>query len=462
MFIGREKELQKLNKMNNKKGFQFLVMYGRRRVGKTTLLKEFLKDKSGIFFVAEEFNDTIALNKFSELILSHFKMSNLIDKFLSWEKAFNFIGEKSKDERIILIIDEFPYIANSNLSILSLLQNLIDQKLKNTNLFLILCGSSISFMEKEVLSEKSPLFGRRTGQMKINSFGFYDSIKFSKKYTKIDSVINYGILGGVPQYLNKFDYDLNIEGNIKENFLDSSSYLIEEPKNLLRQELREPAIYNSIIESVANGYTKISEIATKIQERPDKTSKYLNTLIELEIIEKEIPITEKINSRKSIYKLKDNMFKFYYRFIFTNFSLIEQGIIDFVYDKKIKPYLNQYTGFVFEDVCQQYLLRENYNIKLPFIFEKIGRWWGNNSIKKRQEEIDILAFNDKKAIFGECKWQDKKIGIEVYEQLLEKSNLLNFTEKYFYLFSKTGFTEEIIKVSKNNSKIKLITINEIL
>ncbi|PWJ92141.1 hypothetical protein C7380_10924, partial [Oceanotoga teriensis] len=337
MFIGREKELQKLNKMNNKKGFQFLVMYGRRRVGKTTLLKEFLKDKSGIFFVAEEFNDTIALNKFSELILSHFKMSNLIDKFLSWEKAFNFIGEKSKDERIILIIDEFPYIANSNLSILSLLQNLIDQKLKNTNLFLILCGSSISFMEKEVLSEKSPLFGRRTGQMKINSFGFYDSIKFSKKYTKIDSVINYGILGGIPQYLNKFDYNLNIEGNIKENFLDSSSYLIEEPKNLLRQELREPAIYNSIIESVANGYTKISEIATKIQERPDKTSKYLNTLIELEIIEKEIPITEKINSRKSIYKLKDNMFKFYYRFIFTNFSLIEQGMIDFVYDKKIKP-----------------------------------------------------------------------------------------------------------------------------
>lgn len=462
MFIGREEELQKLNKMNNKKGFQFLVMYGRRRVGKTTLLKEFLKDKSGIFFVAEEFNDTIALNKFSELILSHFKMSNLIDKFLSWEKAFNFIGEKSKDERIILIIDEFPYIANSNLSILSLLQNLIDQKLKNTNLFLILCGSSISFMEKEVLSEKSPLFGRRTGQMKINSFGFYDSIKFSKKYTKIDSVINYGILGGIPQYLNKFDYDLNIEENIKENFLDSSSYLIEEPKNLLRQELREPAIYNSIIESVANGYTKISEIATKIQERPDKTSKYLNTLIELEIIEKEIPITEKINSRKSIYKLKDNMFKFYYRFIFTNFSLIEQGMIDFVYDKKIKPYLNQYTGFVFEDVCQQYLLRENYNIKLPFIFEKIGRWWGNNSIKKRQEEIDILAFNDKKAIFGECKWQDKKIGIEVYEQLLEKSNLLNFTEKYFYLFSKTGFTEEIIEFSRNNSKIKLITINEIL
>ncbi|WP_109604872.1 DUF234 domain-containing protein [Oceanotoga teriensis] len=156
------------------------------------------------------------------------------------------------------------------------------------------------------------------------------------------------------------------------------------------------------------------------------------------------------------------MFKFYYRFIFTNFSLIEQGMIDFVYDKKIKPYLNQYTGFVFEDVCQQYLLRENYNIKLPFIFEKIGRWWGNNSIKKRQEEIDILAFNDKKAIFGECKWQDKKIGIEVYEQLLEKSNLLNFTEKYFYLFSKTGFTEEIIEFSRNNSKIKLITINEIL
>lgn len=460
MFFNRKKELTSLNDLFLKQGFQFLVMYGRRRIGKTSLLKEFSKNKNSIFFVAEEYNDKLALEKFSNQILEHFKMNDYIDSFTNWEKAFKFIGERALKNRLVLIIDEFPYIANSNKSIISLLQNLIDNFLQKTNLFLIICGSSMSFMEKEILSYKSPLFGRRTSQMEVKSFDVFESGLFSENYSTKDKIINYGILGGTPQYLSKFDYSLSVNENIINNFMNRNSYLFDEPKNLLKQELREPSLYNSIIEAIANGYTKLNEISTKIGEKNDKTAKYLKTLIDIHLIEKELPILDKKTSRKSIYKIKDNMFKFYYRFIFPNYSLIEQEMYDYVFEKKIEPFLNQYMGFIFEDVSIQFLTKLNFQKKLPFVFEKIGRWWGNNTLRKRQEEIDILAFSNKSALFGECKWYDKKVGVQIYEQLKDKSKIFDFSEKYFVIFSKSGFERNLLEISESNDDLLLFDLDD--
>lgn len=460
MFFNRKKELNSLNDLYLKRGFQFLVMYGRRRIGKTSLLKEFSKNKNSIFFVAEEYNDKLALEKFSNQILEHFKMNDYLDSFTSWEKAFRFIGEKALKNKLVLIIDEFPYIANSNKSLISLLQNLIDNLLQKTNLFLIICGSSMSFMEKEILSYKSPLFGRRTSQMEVKPFDIFESSLFSKSYSNKDKIINYGILGGTPQYLNKFDYSISVKENIVNNFMNRNSYLFDEPKHLLKQELREPSLYNSIIESIANGYTKLNEISTKIGEKNDKTAKYLKTLIDIHLVEKELPILDKKTSRKSIYKLKDNMFKFYYRFIFSNYSLIEQEMYDYVFEKKVEPFLNQYMGFVFEDVSIQFLTKLNFQKKLPFVFEKIGRWWGHNPVRKRQEEIDILAFSNKSALFGECKWYDKKVGVQTYEQLKDKSNIFDFSEKYFVIFSKSGFERNLSEISESNDNLLLFDLND--
>lgn len=456
MFIGREYELTTLNKLYNENKFHFIVMYGRRRVGKTTLLTEFCKDKPSIFFVAEEYNDKIALDSFSDRILSYFSLGGLVSRFESWEKAFLFLAEQAKDKRLVVVIDEFPYIVNSNKRIPSLLQNLIDHHLKDTKLFLIICGSSVSFIEKEVLGYKSPLYGRRTAQLIVEPFNFFESRDFFPNYDFENQVIAYGVLGGIPQYLSNFDDTKDIYENIKTKILDKASYLYEEPKLLLKQEVREPALYNSIIEAIASGSSKLNEISTKVGVDTDKCSKYISTLINLKILEKITPVGLKEKSRKSIYKIKDNFFRFWYRFIFNNKALIEQGLIDEVIEKKIKPFINNFIGTVYEEICIDYLKILNKNKALPFIFEKIGKWWGNNPYKKCEEEIDIIALDEDNIIFGECKWQDSKIDMAVLNVLIEKSALFSYRNKYYVLFSKRGFTDNVINFAKHHSKVFLI------
>lgn len=459
MFIGRDYELNQLNKLYREDKFQFIVIYGRRRVGKTTLINEFCKDKPNIFFVAEEYNDKIALENFSDKILTFFNMKEYMGSFESWEKAFSFLGKQAEKERLIVVIDEFPYIVNANKSIPSIMQNVIDYKLINSKLFLIVCGSSLSFMEKEVLSYKSPLYGRRTAQFVIEPFDFFDSKKFYNRYDIEDNIKAYSILGGIPQYLKKFSDEKSIRENIIENVLNKSSYIYEEPKNLLKQELREPALYNSIIEAIANGASKLNEIATKVGEDTDKCSKYINTLIELRIVQKEAPAGEDKVVRKSIYSLRDNLFRFYYRFVFSNLSLIEQGLVEYVYDNKIEPYFNEYLSGVFEDICIQYMKYLNKKMKLPFVFECIGRWWGNNPVKKREEEIDILACNKDSAIFCECKWRNEPLNMATVNMLIEKSSILNYRNKYYVFFSKSGFSEDVVRFAKNVESIFLFDLN---
>ncbi|SHE92857.1 AAA family ATPase [Caloramator proteoclasticus] len=456
MFIGREFELSTLDNLYNEDTFHFVVMYGRRRVGKTTLLTEFCKNKPSIFFVAEEYNDKIALESFSEKILTYFGLNEVISKFDSWEKAFLFLAKQAKDKRLVLVIDEFPYIVNSNKSIPSLLQNLIDHHLKDTKLFIIICGSSMSFIEKEVLSHKSPLYGRRTAQIIVEPFDFFDSIKFFPNYNFEEQVLTYGILDGIPHYLSNFKDTIPVLENVKRKILNKTSYLYEEPKMLLKQEVREPALYNSIIEAIANGSSKLNEISTKIGVESDKCSKYLSTLIDLRIIEKLSPIEINGRSRKSIYRIKDNFFKFWFKFVFDNKTLIEQDMLDIVIEEKIKPYLNEYLGPIYEEICLNYLRTLNKQKKLPFIFENIGKWWGNNPSKKKEEEIDIVALNKDNIIFGECKWKNEKVDINILNSLIEKTAMFNFEKKYYLLCSKSGFTDKVIQYAKDNKNLILI------
>lgn len=458
MFLNRKKELETLRKFKSKNDFQMIIIYGRRRVGKTTLIKEFSKEMDSIFFICDEVNDKILLDNFSDIIMEHFGLKDTFSQFESWEKALRFLSKKAAQKQLLLVIDEFPYLANAYPAFSSILQRLIDQDFLNSKLFIILCGSSISFMEKKVLSAKSPLFGRRTGQMKIEQFDYMQAANFFPDISLREKVSLYGIMGGIPQYILKWNKNHSIEENIKDNFLNTSSYLYAEPKFLLKQELREPSLYNSIVESIAHGATKLNEISTKIGQRSDKTSKYISILIELEILEKIQPVTEKINSKKTFYSIKDELFRFWYTFVFPETSLIETGYSEFLMEKKIIPELNSYLGKTFEKICTQYLIKKNAQGKLPEIFDKIGKWWGNNPILKREEEIDILCINDHSALFAECKWRNKKTGVKEYNDLTKKSELIKSGKKYFYLFSKTGFTENLEKLSGEVNNLKLIDL----
>ena len=459
MFVGRHQELKKLNSMFESDQFEFAVIYGRRRVGKTTLIKEFCKGKKAIYFIAREANDIINIENFSSdvfAVTSKESQGNVY--FSNWEKAFEYIYNISQNERVILVIDEYPYLAQSNRAISSILQAHIDMKLKDSKLFLILCGSSMSFMEYQVLGYKSPLYGRRTAQFKIKPFTYYESALLLEGFTTEEQAILYGITGGIPEYLSRVRLNMSLKENIENLFLSESGHLFEEPVNLLKQELREPATYNGIIAAIANGASKLNEIATKNGLESNKCAKYISALMALGIIKKEKPLTED-EGRKSIYLLDDQMFRFWYRFIPNNMSSIATGLSDIVYDKAIAPQLSNYMGQIFEQMCVQYLMQENAKLSLPFVFGRIGRWWGNNPAKKRQEEIDILAVDDENAIFGECKWKNELLGIGILNELMEKSGLIKqFKNKHYMLFSKSGFTNELVEAAGKMGNVGLVDL----
>ena len=245
MFVGRHQELKKLNSMYESGQFEFAVIYGRRRVGKTTLIKEFCKGKKAIYFIAREANDIINIENFSSDVFSvTSKESQGNVYFSNWEKAFEYIYNISQNERVILVIDEYPYLAQSSRAISSIVQAHIDMKLKDSKLFLILCGSSMSFMEYQVLGYKSPLYGRRTAQFKIKPFTYYESALLLEGFTIEEQAILYGVTGGIPEYLSRVRLNMSLKENIENLFLSESGHLFEEPVNLLQQELREPATYN--------------------------------------------------------------------------------------------------------------------------------------------------------------------------------------------------------------------------
>lgn len=460
MFIGREKEVNTLNKSYLSDKFEFAVIYGRRRIGKTALIKEFTKDKDCIFFTGIESNARQNLENLSKCIMEY--QSGVISdsSFSSFQAALEYVFELAKKKRIILVIDEYSYAAHASESLASTLQFLIDKHKDNSKLFLILCGSSMSYMEDKVLAYKAPLYGRRTVQLKINSFDFFETCRYLAKLSDIDKAIAYGMFGGTPQYLMQVDTSLPIEENIKNTFLNPSSFIFEEPNNLLKQEVREPAIYNAIITAIATGSSKMNEIATKVGETTSTCSSYINNLIALGIIRKEFPFGEKSN-RKTLYSLEDNMFRFWYRFVPTNSSIISRGAADLAW-QHILPELSAYMGNVFEEICKQYLWKLLIDGKSAVSFNDLHRWWGTNPKTKTQEEIDIIGMDKKSALFGECKWTNEKVDLNVLETLVERSNLFDCSNKHFYLFAKTGFTQGCIDKAVKMGNVSLVKYEDML
>ena len=300
MFIGREAELRFLEDKYLEDRGQLIVLYGRRRVGKTETLREFCKDKPHVFYSCTQSTDKVQLVKFSQLMLKEdIPARNYITEFADWEKAFRAILDLPYgDRKKLIVIDEFPYMCKGNDSIPSILQNLWDSELKDANVMVILCGSAMSFIEKELLAEKNPLYGRATGIYKMQAMGFYDAARFFPDYSPRDKVLTYAVLGGIPHYLNQFDPKKSLGENIKRNILTKGSVLYSEVDFLLHQELRETPIYNSIIEAVALGNTKLSDISQKaMMDSTSKTSVYLRNLIELGIVEREFSVDVKLKEK---------------------------------------------------------------------------------------------------------------------------------------------------------------------
>lgn len=452
MFIGRERELSYLNEFYEKLGIGMTIIYGRRRVGKSTLIAEFVKNKKTIFYTATRVGKERNLELFSRQVTELFFPGIENITFKSTEAVFDFITQNIAGEKIVLVIDELPYWAEKDEAFLSVLQKYIDTVWNHTNLKIILCGSALSFMENKVLSEKSPLFGRRDSQIKLDAFDYLDAARFVPDYSNEEKAICYGITGGVAKYLSMLDPAKSVDENIVRLFFRTDGYLYDETRNLLIQEFSDISQVNNIIEQIASGANTVNMIANKIGEKEATVLYSLEKLINVGLVEKKRCITEEKNKKKTQYILKDHMFKFWYEFIPKAISVIEMGQGELYYQKAVKPVLHSFMGSVFEDMCRYYTLQQGIQGVFDCFITSVGSWWGTENVidkaggkRAQATDIDVVALSelDKKAVIGECKFKNEKIDRGIYETLVRRAGLISAKYKVvkYVLFSLSGYTQ---------------------
>ena len=464
-FVGRNPELALLEKLYNSKKFEMLIMHGRRRVGKSYLLGHFAKlhRKNTVYFTGDKSSEKTNVQTFCDELNKVLHAGDFVNSFEKWSDVYSFLKNTEISERLVIIIDEFTYLYNSNPAYDSGLQIAIDTILRKKNIFLILCGSEVSVIEDIIDNSSKPLYGRKTAEIKLMPFSYKDARAFFPNYSNEEVITVYSIAGGIPFYLSLFDSRCSIKENIVTHCLSTTGVLFNEIETLLRMELKETYFYKNIMLAINAGASTFNLIKDKVGEEPAKVAKYLNVLCNLGFIKKENPCGQKQNSRNTLYSIYDNYFAFYFMFIFKKQNMLN-GLIspELFYEREItKEKLNTFIGRRFEGVCESYLKDLFYNGKMPFFAENLGRWWGNNPVLKKQEEIDILAIDDENALFCECKYTSEKFDEKQLKDLEDSSLCINREKKYFMIFSKNGISRGVEKKICGNEMYTVITLDEL-
>jgi len=447
MFAGRQNELSKLDGCYNSSKFECLILHGRLRMGKTTLLREFMQNRNCIYFAAQETSDkenlealVRAVESFPRQPAGELKLKNYYDE------VFDRLYKMTKTERVVLIIDDYQFLVASNKKISEIICRHISQRLSSSQLMLIICGSSEAVMEEETLGYASHFHGCRTAQLQLQPLTFFEVKRSYSKFSPYDIAVIYGLTGGVPRYLNLMNPELTVEENIKSTFFDSSSVLFEEPANFLRREVRDPSYYNTVLKAIAKGYNKNSEIASYAGLETSACTAYLRNLASFGLVGRHTPVTEKAG-KKTIYEIEDSMFRFWYSFVPDNLSYIQAGMVDKIW-RSVAHGIPAFMRKVFEDICRQWVDQRNQAGKMPVRFVEVGRWWGYNLVTKSDTFIPIVAYSDDDhAFFGDAIWSDEPTGAEALRALEEKSRLFRYPNRHFFLFSRSGFTEECAELA---------------
>lgn len=445
-FVDREQEMATLQSEYERDGSALVVLYGRRRVGKTTLISEFIKNKKALFFLASEESESQNRLAFQEKA-ADFLNSDLLKnvEVKSWDVLFRAIMDTHFDSKPVIVLDEFQYLGKSNPAFPSVFQRIWEEILKDRQVMVILCGSLISMMQSQTLTYDSPLYGRRTAQIRLKQIPFAYYHQFFPDKSRKELIEMYAVTGGVPKYIELFSQSKDIYSAIEKCVLNRSGYLYDEPYFLLQQEVSEVGSYFSIIKAIAAGNTKLSSIAGVLEVKSTSLTKYLKTLIDLDILEREVPVTEDSpeKSKKGLYKIKDNYLRFWFAFVYPNMSFIESGHGRIVMDKIRKSLVRNHIAFVYEDICRERMWEINAEGVWPFYFSKLGRYWDS------KEEIDIAAIDPdgKNLILGECKYWQEPVGVSVLRELEAKAKTVSWEKEkrktWFVLFSVNGFTEDL-------------------
>ena len=457
-FVDREQEMATLQSEYERDGSSLVVLYGRRRVGKTTLISEFIKNKKALFFLASEESESQNRLAFQEKA-ADFLNSDLLKnvEVKSWDVLFRAIMDTHFDSKPVIVLDEFQYLGRSNPAFPSVFQRIWEEILKDRQVMVILCGSLISMMQSQTLAYDSPLYGRRTAQIRLKQIPFAYYHEFFPEKSRKELIEMYAVTGGVPKYIELFSQSNDIYSAIEKCVLNRSGYLYDEPHFLLQQEVSEVGSYFSIIKAIAAGNTKLSAIAGVLEVKSTSLTKYLKTLIDLDILEREVPVTEDSpeKSKKGLYKIKDNYLRFWFAFVYPNMSFIESGHGRIVMDKIRKSLVRNHIAFVYEDVCRERMWEMNAEGVWPFYFSKLGRYWDS------KEEIDIAAIDPdgKNLILGECKYWQEPVGVSVLRELEAKAKTVSWEKEnrktWFVLFSVNGFTEELRAEAETRTDLQL-------
>lgn len=469
-FVGRKEELSVLEDAYATNGFQMVVVWGRRRVGKTALLDEFSRDRHALYFTGQEETNVANLRRFSATAYAHFGSSQSAGPFEGWPDAFDYVADSAARDggKLLLVFDEFPYAAEADPSLPSALQVAIDHRLRHMNACVVLCGSNEGFMEGRVLGSKSPLYGRRTAQIRLAPFDVFGVSLMLPHLAPTDVMRFYAAFGGTPYYLEQVRAEQTFEQNVERLFFRTSGLLYGEPSMLLRQELREPATYNSVLEAVAHGANRPKAIAERAGVGRSSVNKYLATLVDLRILERRVPFGARRDAtRKAIYVIADPFFAFWFRFVGPNIGAVELGAGRAVTrDVCLGVALPTYEGKVFERACAEWVARENREGRLPFLATSFGSWWGTDPTLREQVDVDLVAASPsrKEIIVGESKWRNSFDEMEAIQTLEHRASLVpgSWEMRYLWLFCKRDVSAGTLREESSRDDLRVVTVDEML
>ena len=469
-FIGRKREMEKLESEYSRDS-SFVVIYGRRRVGKTTLIKEFLKNKTAFYFLATEEIESQSMKRLAGVVARTTKNRLLQNAtFTDWLDLFQVIADYEPEKKKVFVIDEFPYLVKTNSAFPSILQNAWDEVLKDKNVMLILSGSLIGMMQKHALSYDSPLYGRRTSQMRLAPLLFTD-IYAVQSLSFTESVEQYAVTGGVPKYLEFFEDGRELTEQIKDPVLSKNGFLYEEPFFLLKSESMTAVNYFSIIKAIADGNHKIGKIAGVLGIESSKLTPYLSTLSDLGFVEKRTPVTEKNpeKSRKGLYFIADNFIRFWFRYVYPYKGELELDNMQIVLEEMKKDFETKFVAFAYEDICKDIFANLCKRGVVDFVPSRIGAYWLNDYTG--DTEIDVMAVdNQNKRIFaGECKDHRNPVDAPVYyalkEKVLDAGEIRKSYPVYdviYGVFSKSGFTQRMLDAARETSNLVLVNEDNVI
>lgn len=465
MFVGRERELAQLEDAYASGRFEMVVVYGRRRVGKTALLNRFAENKGNVcFFTAQRTVARENLEALSAAALAGGITAGTAAApvYRSFADALHAVFERARSERLVFVIDEYPYLAESEPGISSLLQTMIDQHKETSQLMLVLCGSSMSFMKEQVLGEQSPLYGRRTCQIELLPFDVFDAARLLGARDPVRAVELYALVGGVPLYLEQLDASRDTAWNIANRMLAPGAFLAEEAENFLSQEVRSPAAYNAVVAAIAAGCVRPQEIADRTGIKSPLAQQYLVRLEKLSVVRRVTPLV-KAKKRQVRYEISDNLFRFHYRFGTKYETAVGAGMAEAVAREIVEHELSTFVGPVFEEVSRQWLLRQMASGAIRMIPLGVGRWWGTNPRTHKEEEIDVVAQGPNNLVLGECKWQDAPVEASVLGTLRRRASLLDEeSTALLYVFAKSGFEDQCRARAADDERVSLVTLAEML